>query len=188
MNTIWFACALVVLVLATASTAADFDGQKFLPNFDRVISDKDFLLVRGRMRECMSWDGRLLEVHNLSEEGSVRILGLREIEVVGKTELQVFERLRALLDETFRFEETPLVTVEADRFPMNGPAELSVSTDAMKTGDCPVDPPKAPHWWPRGEESQKRHDPMKRDPRPWPGAPEAPVIPAIPELLYKSIA
>jgi len=136
----------------------------------------------------MSWDGRLLEVHDLSDRKSIRILGLREIVVVGRTPLQVFDRLHELLAETFQFEETPLVTVEADSLPLNGPAELFTSTAAMRAGDCPVDPPKAPHWWPRGDESNKRPDPTKPDPRAWPGAPKSPVIPAVPELLYKSIA
>jgi hypothetical protein len=133
-------------------------AQSFLPIPEARFSSENYLILRGRMRECMIWDGRILEVHDLSKSTIVNPLGLREVDVANKSVLEVYNLVRNLLDETFIFEETPLVTVEMSSvFSMaylEG-EEFLQSRDAIRRGSCPAKPPKAPSWWPRGPEDRK---------------------------------
>ncbi len=149
---------LGMLVASPARSSGLANGRDFLPISDVRFSSQDYLILRGRMRECMSWDGRILEIHDLSKSTSVHLLGLRAIDVDGKTVLEIYDRLRALLNETFAFEQTPFVTVEIAS--LIGMAylyggEFVESQAALSHSACPEDPPKAPVWWPRGPADRK---------------------------------
>ena len=155
----YLAALLIALLTGVASASSSIAYEEVLPLPDSRASSDGFLVVRGRLRECMRWDGRVLEIHDLSKTTRVSLLGLRELDVDGLTNVEINRRLEQLLDETFPFEETPLVIVELPI--LYGVAfvfadDLLESQAALREHACPKDPPKAPYWWPRGPDFRKQ--------------------------------
>jgi hypothetical protein len=103
----------------------------------------DWVLVRGRLRECMSWDWRIVDVYQVESQGSAPLVGLGQFLVLGQTASQV----RAALVEAYRRRtgkrlHSPL---SVERVPANLGAyeffwEAEWSFKAMTRGTCTGEP------------------------------------------------
>jgi hypothetical protein len=103
----------------------------------------DWLLVRSRLAECISWENRIVDAYQVSGDGRAQILGLGEFNVLAHTPTQVRDAiLRAYVAAAGK--SPPSLSVERVS-PAAGTDEFAfeavLSFRAMIREECPTDPP-----------------------------------------------
>jgi hypothetical protein len=105
----------------------------------------DWLLVRSRLAECVSWENRIVDAYQVTGYGSAPILGLGEFRVLGLTTTEIQDAIsRAYLAAAGK--NPPSLSVErvalesgTDEFAL----DAVLSFRAMIREECPSDPPQS---------------------------------------------
>ena len=156
---------IVAVLFAAPMSAVAFDSpvnadaSTYLPEYNRVIRTDDFILIRGRLRECLAWDGRVVQMSKVPSNGAVDLLGLGEIHVEGLTAGAALADLRRQFANRLAVDDPPFITIEiipAGQLDGGTTALYANSVKAMGTDVCVKS--SGPGWWPR----KTQHEPPPR--------------------------
>ena len=104
----WFAATLMTISLLqpTADSSAETNT---------VFQRGDYVLVRGRLKECLAWEHRPIELRPINDDHALPLLGLPAVQVLGRSAAEVEGDIRALYRQAIPDGGMPPIYVEVVR-------------------------------------------------------------------------
>jgi hypothetical protein len=125
--------AAIALAVSSWTIAAALSAE------ESTFAVGDWVVVRGRLKECMAWENRIVDAVQVGDGGAVSLLDLGDFAVSSKTPRQV---RAALLEAYERRAGKPLPgPLEVELVPAalgagEFIAEAALSFEAMRSGSC----------------------------------------------------
>jgi len=116
----------------------------------RQIVAGDVLIVRGVLKNCLAWRGRILDVETVGDNNLVSLRYAHVISPIGMWPADVRDAILRYYAEVRPNDPAPRVTVEvlsSAEYDAEIANEASLSLLAIHTEYCPENPPDAPTWW-----------------------------------------
>jgi hypothetical protein len=146
--------AFASLAIACASSGpSDIEAplvRRIYQPIGREIVAGDILIVRGVLRYCLNWRGRILDVETVGANNLVSLRYAPVISPIGMWPADVRDAILRFYAEVRPNDTAPRVTVEvlsSAEYDAGIAKEASLSLLAVHQEYCPENPPEAPSWW-----------------------------------------